>query len=93
MEDLSRFPGGDLVAKGLADLNKGIVSEEALLVLIASPRLVDLGFIVPELKELKPPYEIALYSAIEERNPDGAHADYNALIRRIVSFAQCYKKD
>lgn len=88
--DLSIYPGGDLVMKGLRDLQLGIASEEALLVSIASSRLEGLGLKVPHLKDAEPSYEISLYSLIEERNPSGAHSAYNALIRRIVSFARAY---
>jgi len=87
-EDLSIYPGGDLVAKGLADLSRRVYSQEALLVLVAGPRLTGLGFSIPIPPEVPEPYEHALYSLIEAENPGGAHAAYNALIRRIVSFAQ-----
>ena len=87
---LAEYPGGDLVAEGLADLRDNVVSEEALLVLIASQRLEALGLSVPTPEGIAPPYEHALYRAIEVRNPSGAHAMYNALIQRIVSFVQAY---
>lgn len=90
-EDLSAFPGGDIVAKGLADLTEGSCTEEALLVLIAGPRLASLGFTIPVPSNVVPPYEDALYDAIETRLPNGAHSAYNALIARVVSFAQTYK--
>jgi hypothetical protein len=90
VSDLSLYPGGDLVSKGLADLSDRRVTEEALLVLIAGPRLRDLGFAVTAPHGLEKPYEHRLYETIEQRNPAGAHADYNALIRRIVSFANAY---
>ncbi len=44
MDDLSQYPGGDLVVKGLADLDQHRISEDALLVLLAAPRLRGLGF-------------------------------------------------
>lgn len=90
--ELESLPGGDLVIKGLEDLRKSVISEEALLVLIAGPRLAGLGIEVPEPRNAAPPYEHALYSLIERRCPQGAHATYNALIRRIVSFAQAYSQ-
>lgn len=89
-KDLSQFPGGDLVMKGLADLAKNALSNEALLVLVASPRLSNLGIEVPKRSDVPLPYEHALYSALEARNPKGAHNAYNALIQRIVSFANAY---
>jgi len=89
--NLAMFPGGDLVGKGLADLQNHVCSEEALLVLIASPRLARLGLTIQAPRDFPLPYEHALYSAIERRSPTGAHAAYNALIGRIVSFCQAYK--
>lgn len=87
--ELLRFPGGGLVAKGLADLRHGQRTEEALLLLVARPRLVSIGLEIPEPWMIEFP-EHALYEAIEKRCPDGAHAEYNALIHRIVSFANAY---
>jgi hypothetical protein len=89
-QDLSRFPGGDLVAKGLSDVREGRTTVEALLVQIAQPRLASLGF------DMEPPTpstkssEHLLYEALEESHGSGAHSAYNALIRKIVSFAQAY---
>jgi hypothetical protein len=80
-----------LVAKGLADLNAGLRSEEALLVLIARPRLVGLGFDVPKVDEASEPFEHQLYSVLERRLPDRAHYAYNSLFQRIVSFANAYR--
>ena len=50
---------------------------------IAAPRLRALGFDVP------PPFadaEIRLYHRLAARYGAGAHARYNALVRRLVSF-------
>jgi hypothetical protein len=90
-EDLGIFPGGDLVATGLSDLARGIVSEEALVLMVAAPRLRGLGIEVQELPGISRPYEHALYERIEARMPRGAHSAYNALIQRIVSFANSYR--
>jgi len=91
--NLARFPGGELVAKGLQDLARQLCSEEALLVSIAAPKLLLLGFQVPELTGVRAPYEHALYEKLEGRLPHGAHSAYNALISRMVSFANCYRPD
>lgn len=84
--DFALLPGGDLVERGLSDLSFGRCTEEALLVLIAGPRLRELGVSVPE-NDAPRPREHALYAMIEARDPGGAHATYNALVERIVSFA------
>ena len=91
-DDFSMLPGGDLVASGLADLRKGIASENALLVSLASPRLRGLGLDVPVLATTEEPYEHRLYSALEIRLDKGAHAAYNALLSRVVSFANAYRQ-
>ena len=86
------LPGEDLVTQGLADLAKGILSESALLVLVAGPRLRGLGIDVPE-RAIEGPYEHALYSLIEERLGTGAHSYYNSLLRRIVSYAHALERE
>jgi hypothetical protein len=87
-----RLPGEDLVAQGLADLAKGILTESSLLVLVAGPRLRRLGIEVPE-RTLGEPYEHALYSLIEERLDAGAHSYYNSLLRRIDSYAHALERE
>lgn len=89
--DLSSYPGGDLVSKGLADLSSGARSEEALLVLIARPRLIRLGFDVPARPTPTEPFEHQLFTALEERVPRRAHFEYNSLIHRVVSFTETYR--
>jgi hypothetical protein len=92
MPDISdALPGADLIRKGLADLEGGVESIEALLVLVGAPRLRRLGFDV-----LDTPYfpEDRLYAELARMHGDGAHSQYNALIRRLVSFeraAECVK--
>jgi hypothetical protein len=81
------LPGAELVEQGLADLKENRETDAALLVLIASPRLRDLGIEVPA-RDSPRPYEHQLYSRLEERYGTDAHSQYNSLIRRIVSFAR-----
>ena len=77
------LPGGDLIETGLADLSRGVVSIEALLVSVGSPRLRRIGFDIP--RTIAEP-EDRLYERLAESDPDSAHSRYNALIRRLVSF-------
>jgi hypothetical protein len=87
--DLDALPGADLVEAGLADLSRGVVSVEALLVSIGASRLRRAGIEVPAA--ISDPEE-KLYEMLAESDPDSAHARYNALIRRLVSFeraAEC----
>lgn len=84
--DYSDLPGWELVSVGLDDLAAGRESDEALLVRIGGPRLRGLGFAVPEeLPGLDFP-EHRLYEALALKWGDGAHSQYNALVRRLVSF-------
>jgi hypothetical protein len=77
------LPGEDLVRKGIADLEHGVESDEALLVSIGGPRLRRLGYDIGE--PLASP-ESRLYDRLSNENPDAAHSRYNALVRRLVSF-------
>ncbi len=79
------LPGADLVRAGVADLERGVDSVEALLVSIGEPKLRALGIRVP--RPLDEP-ERRLWELLAARGPDAAHARYNALVRRLVSFEQ-----
>lgn len=79
----ARYPGGDLVERGLKDLQEGHESIDSLLVSIGAPRLRRLGF------DIERPFSSAehrLYELLAQEAPDRAHSRYNALIRRLVSF-------
>lgn len=83
------MPGADLVEVGLADLERGVESIEALLVSIGAPRLARLGIAV---HSPYPSPEKGLYELLRREDPDGAHSRYNALVARLVSFeraAEC----
>lgn len=82
--DFLRFPGGNLIQQGLIDLAADRETEAALLVLIGAPRLRAAGVPVP-LRDV-PEVEHRLYELLASRDSDGAHSEYNALIRRLVSF-------
>lgn len=85
------FPGADVVERGLADLAAGIESVESLLVSVGAGRLRALGIAVARPF---PSPEHRLYARLAAEDGDAAHARYNALIRRLVSFeraAECVK--
>jgi hypothetical protein len=87
--DLARLPGGELVLKGLADLQRGDETVESLLVSIAATRLRATGLAVGQPL---PDAEHRLYALLARSDPDSAHSRYNALLRRLVSFesaAEC----
>lgn len=88
--DFERLPGGAVIRQGLADLEAGLETEPALLVLIGSPRLSNLGIRIPASSP--PRVEHRLYDLLARTDPDSAHSRYNALIRLLVSFeraAEC----
>ncbi len=80
---MESLPGAELIEQGLADLQSGNESVEALLVSIGAPRLRTVG--VPVSGPIASP-EHKLYARLAVDKGDGAHSAYNALIRRLVSF-------
>lgn len=77
------YPGEELIAEGMRDLQNGVESVAALLLSIGAPRLRRMGFSLPRTL---PQPEHRLYRFLARENPDEAHSRYNALIRRLVSF-------
>ncbi|MGH9866773.1 MAG: hypothetical protein ACREAA_01220 [Candidatus Polarisedimenticolia bacterium] len=77
-------PGAVLIHEGLRDLAGGRMTVAALLVAVGAPRLRRLGLDVPPHSLQHP--EHGLYELLARSDPDSAHARYNALIRRLVSF-------
>jgi hypothetical protein len=84
--DLRELPGHDLFSQGVADLAAGRTTEAALLVAMARTRLTQAGLEVPGTAELHVGH--ALYDLLANENGADAHSRYNALLRRIVSFAR-----
>jgi hypothetical protein len=84
------LPGQNLVEAGLRDLEEGSETVEALLVAIGAPRLRTLGVRVPTNLPDMP--EHRLYAVLARVDTDSAHAKYNALIRRLVSFERAAER-
>ena len=80
---LGKLPGDELVDQGIKDLERGIESQESLLVSIGAPRLGRLGIAVPDPFDSP---EHRLYALLSAEHGDAAHSRYNALVRRLVSF-------
>lgn len=78
------LPGGDLIARGLADLEQGEETVPSLLVSIGAPRLRRSGISIPATTFPDPEHRLYLRLAAEDS--DSAHSRYNAWIRRLVSF-------
>jgi hypothetical protein len=85
-----RFPGAELVRQGLTDLMNRIESVEALVVSIGAPRLRALGVDVPTAV---PDPEHRLYAVLSRSDADAAHSQYNARVRRLVSFERALACD
>lgn len=83
-ERFEGLPGAELVLRGLEDLARGVESDEALLVAIGAPRLRFNGVPVPV--DVPDTPELRLYERLGRAHGLDAHAHYNALIRRLVSF-------
>ncbi len=86
------LPGEDLVVQGLKDLQSNSMTERALLLLIAGPRLRPLGVQVPHVTKRRP-FEHQLYDLLSERLGDAAHSHYNSLLRRIDSYAHALERE
>lgn len=87
-ESLHDLPGADLVAKGIEDLAEGVISAEALLLIIAAPELERLGIELPPWDSLDTEAELALYQRLCEEGRQDPYSAYNALLRTIVSFTR-----
>ena len=91
------LPGAELVAKGLEALHRGQPTLEALLVLVGAPRLRWAGVDVPDAPKswgevLANGPELALYGKVAASCGRDAHSQYNALIRRLVSFERALER-
>ncbi len=86
-----RLPGFELVDPGLADLSAGRLSDEALVVLAAAPRLRRAGVEVPDRPDV-PDASGQLYERLAARLGAGAHSRHHALLRRVVSYAAAHAR-
>jgi hypothetical protein len=84
--DLDRLPGHELVLTGIEDLESGRETAEALLVSIGAGRLRAAGLKVPSATTTDGFPEHKLYDLLAREDVLSAHARYNALLRRLVSF-------
>jgi len=92
-EQWAGLPGAELIGRGIEDLESGVLSESALLVLIAEPRLARLGIRVKARPIISGSYEHTLYELLEKEFGAGAHARFNSLIRRVVSFEHALERE
>lgn len=87
--EIDDLPGAPRLRQGLADLQAGKRTAEALLLAIWTTRLRGLGIPVPlSAKEIEDP-NLALYAALGERYDgpaDDPYYQYNAWCREMNSF-------
>ena len=81
------LPGAEIVNRGLADLAAGRDTPEASAVAMASVRLGAAGIAVPPSQPVEPAAH-RLYHQLAAEDPRNAHSRYNAIVRRVVSFAR-----
>ena len=72
--------------RGLRDLRAGVESIEAALVRIGASNLRAHGVDVATGGDGKSSPEHTLYFLLARTHGNGAHSQYNALLRRLVSF-------
>jgi hypothetical protein len=84
---MSDLPGSEIVEPGLADLRAGRDTPHSYAVLMASERLRAAGIEVPAAGP-GPPASHMLYESLAADDARNAHSRYNAIVRRIVSFAR-----
>jgi hypothetical protein len=86
LNDLERYPGGELIRQGILDIQAGQLTPCACLIKIGFPVISKAGLISPETKfTSNEEGELTLYRLLREEAGD-AYSRYNALIRQLVSF-------
>lgn len=80
------LPGEEFAQAGLEDWSRGEETVAALLMQIASPCLERVGLRLPPMPPSELDSEIRLYRLLQPIHGNAAHSQYNALLRRLVSF-------
>ena len=89
--DFDQLPGHEIIGAGLADLDRGDADTiPALVVAVGASRLKSVGLRLPH--DLPADPERRLYARLSAEHGDAAHGEYNALIRRLVSFERAAER-
>jgi hypothetical protein len=80
------LPGGEILRDGLRDLESGVQSVAAMLVLIARPRLVRNGIQIPVSSTTPALPEHELYRLLVVEHGPEAYRHYRSLLRRLASL-------
>ena len=81
---VDQLPGEELLRAGLADLAAGQETAAALAVAMAASRLRSVGIDVPSHNGRDCAHR--LYGILVANDPEGAHSQFNALVRRLASL-------
>jgi hypothetical protein len=79
------LPGSEILTKGLKDLQEGVQSVDALLVLVAAPRLTLWNTNPPIQFPVRVP-EHDLFRRLSVEHGQEAYRHYRSLLRRLVSL-------
>lgn len=82
---LDGLPAAERVLAGIADLDAGVRSADALLVAVAAERLREAGLAVPRQDRLPREPELELYAALARTGTDPYYA-YRAALAELDSF-------
>jgi hypothetical protein len=80
------LPGGEILRNGLKDLQAGVRSVDALLVLVAAPRLTRCGIRIPSTDSCSGLPEHDLFHRLCVEHGPEAYRHYRSLLRRLVSL-------
>lgn len=86
--DLESLPGAEIVLPGVEDLQRGRDTIDAAAVLIASRRLGSAGVALPPSPDRNGEPGHHLFGLLIEADTPDPHSRYNAILRRIDSFAR-----
>lgn len=85
---LESLPGAEIVLPGLEDLREGRETIDATSVLLARSRLIAAGLGVPEGPAMQAEPSHRLYRLLEDSEVEDPYSRYNAILRRVDSFAR-----
>jgi hypothetical protein len=91
-DELGALPGGEILARGLADLAAGRQSVESLLLEIAAGRLRGDGVELPDFPPSSKAAELRLYELLCRQGLDDPYGRYNSLLRRLVSLERALER-
>lgn len=86
--ELASLPGAEIALPGMEDLRAGRDTVDAAAVLVAATRLRRAGFDVPSGRDLPSEPGHHLFELLVDGEALDPHSRYNAILRRIDSFAR-----